>query len=95
MDNSNKASDIPRDVKNNIKQMSTEQGLYAKVIMLRREDLKFFATDKKKDESKFKFQGQSARSQQWFDIEFDWIELNFSTCEPDFYKKPFQSHDDT
>ena len=35
MDNSNEARDIPRDVKNNIKPMEMEQGLYAQVIMLR------------------------------------------------------------
>ena len=57
MDNSNKARDIPRDVKNNIKRMAMEQGLYAQVIMLHREDLKFVATDKIKNEAKFKFQG--------------------------------------
>ena len=45
MDNSNEARDIPRYVKNNIKQMSMEQGLYAKVIILRHYDLKFVATD--------------------------------------------------
>ena len=65
------------------------------MIILRREDLKFVATDKIKNEAKFKFQGISARSQRWFDLEFDWIEVNFSTCEPDFYKKCFQSHGDT
>ena len=63
--------------------------------MIRREDLNFVATDKNKNEAKFKFQGQSARSQQWFDLDLDWIEEKFSTCEPDFYKKPFQIHDDT
>ena len=47
-----------------------------------------------KNESKFKFQGQSARSQLWFDLDLDWIDVNFSTCEPGFYKKLFQSHDD-
>ena len=36
-----------------------------------------------------------ARSQRWFDLDLDWIEVNFSTREPDFYKKLFQSHDDT
>ena len=38
--------------------------------------------------------GQSARSQRWFDLDLDWIEVNFSTCEPDFYKNVFQSHGD-
>ena len=39
--------------------------------MLRRKDLKFVTTDKIQNEAKSKFQGQSARSQSWFDIEFD------------------------
>ena len=43
--------------------------------------------------SKFKFQGQSSRSQLWFDLDLYWIDMNFSTREPDFYKKLFQSHD--
>ena len=34
MDNVKKARDIPRDVKNNIKRMEMEQGLYAQVIVL-------------------------------------------------------------
>ena len=51
--------------------------------------------NKNKNEAKFKFQGQSARSQRCFDLDFDWIEVNFSTCEPDSYKKSFQFHDDT
>ena len=70
-----------------------EQSLYAQVIMFRQKDLKFDAADKNKNESKFKFQGQSARSQLWFDLDLDWIDMNFSTREPDFYKKLFQSHD--
>ena len=45
--------------------------------------------------AKFKFQGRSARSQRWFDLEFDWIEVNFRTCDPDFYKKLFLVHEDT
>ena len=72
-----------------------EQGLYAQVIMIRQKDFKFVATDKNKNEAKFKFQGQSEISQQWFDLDLDWIEVNFSTCEPDFHKKLFQSHDNT
>ena len=54
----------------------------------------FVAADKNKTEAKFKFQGQSARSQLWLDLNLDWIDINFSTREPDFYKKLFQSHDD-
>ena len=89
--NSNGDHDIPREVKNNIKRMATEQGLYAQVVKLCRNYLKFVATDKNKNEAKFKFQGLSARSQQWFDLDLDWTEVNFSTCEPDFYKKLFKS----
>ena len=64
-----------------------EQSLYAQVFKLRRKYLKFVATDKKKNEAKFEFQGQSARLQIWFYLDLDLIEINFSSCEPDFYKK--------
>ena len=94
-DNSNEARFIPPEMKNNIKQMAIEQGLHAQVIMLRRKDFNIFATDKIKNEAKFKFQGQSAISQRWIDLDFDWIEVNFSTHENDFYKKLFQRHDHT
>ena len=75
--------------------MEMEQGLFAQVIMLCQKDMKFVATDKNKTEAKFKFLGQPARSQQWFDLDLDCIEVNSSTREPNFYKKPFQIHDDT
>ena len=63
--------------------------------MIRREYLKFVAIDKNKNEAKLKYQDQSARSQRWFDLDLDWIEVNFRTREHDFYKKRFQGHDDT
>ena len=75
--------------------MATEFFLYAQVFKLRRKGLDFFATDKNKNEAEFKFQGQLERSQIWFDLDLDWIGINFSTPGPDFYKKRFQSHDDT
>ena len=56
--------------------------------------MKFVATDTNQNGAKFKFQGQYARSQIWFDLDLDWIDINFSTREPDFYNKLFQSHDD-
>ena len=31
----------------------------------------------------------------WFYLDFDWIEVNFSTRETDFCKENFQSHDNT
>ena len=55
----------------------------------------FITEDRNKNEAKFKFQGQYARSQRWFDLGFDYIEVNFSTREPDLYKKLVQRHDDT
>ena len=70
-----------------------KQSLYAQFIKFRRKDLKFDEADKNKNESKFKFQGQSGRSRLWFDLDLDWIDIHFSTREPDFYKKLFQSHD--
>ena len=39
--------------------------------------------------------GQSAISRHWFDLDFGWVEVNFITCEPGFYKKTFQRHDNT
>ena len=72
-----------------------EQSLYAQVVKLRRKDLIFIAADKNKNEAKFRFQGQSERSQLWFDLDLNWVEIIFSTREPDFYNKIFQSHDNT
>ena len=66
-----------------------EQVLYAQFEMISRKYLTFIAANKDKNEAKFKFQGQSARSQRWFDIDFDWIVVNFSTREPDFCKETF------
>ena len=81
-------------VKNNINLMARDQGLYSQFFMLRRKDMKITEANKNKNEAKFKFQGQSAISQCWFDLDFGWIEVNFITCEPDFYRITFQRHDD-
>ena len=72
-----------------------EQGLYAKMVKLHRKDFKFIAANNNKNEAKFKFQGQYARSQRLFDIDFDWIEVNFITREPDFHKKLLENHNDS
>ena len=72
--------------------MAMKQSLYAQVIKFWRKDLIFDAADKIY-ESKFKFQGQSARSQLWFDLDLDWIDIYFSTRAHNFYKKLFQSYD--
>ena len=73
--------------------MVMEQVLYTEVVLLSQKDLKFTEADKNKDKAKFKFQGQSARSQHWFDLDFDWIEVNSIPGEPKLYRKLFQSHD--
>ena len=88
-DNANEAHNIPLEVKNYTKRMATEHILYAHVVNIRRKDLKSIAVNKNNNEAKFKFQGQPIRSQRWFDLEFDWIEVNFSTRETDFYKETF------
>ena len=63
-----------------------EQGLYAQVVKLSWKDLKFIVENNNKNEAKFKFQGQSTRSQSWFDLDFDCFDVNFSTHEPNLYK---------
>ena len=57
--------------------------------------MKITEANKNKNGAKFKFQGQYARSQRWFDLDFDCIEEEFITSEPDFYRKIFQRHEDT
>ena len=57
--------------------------------------MKFIVQNENKNEAKFNFQCQSTRSQRWFDLDFDSIEVSFSTLEPDLYNKFFKSHDDT
>ena len=64
-DNANEAQFVPLEVKYNTKRMAMEQGLYAQVVNPRRKGLKFIAANKNKNEAKFKFQGQYARSQCW------------------------------
>ena len=68
-----------------------EQSLYAQVVRFCRKVLNVFATDKNKNEAKFKFQGKSERSQLWLDLDLNCVELNFSSREPDFYKKLFKA----
>ena len=72
-----------------------EQGLYTKILNLSREDLEFISANQNKNEAKFKFQGQYSRSQCWFDLDFDFIGVNFSTPEPDLHNRTFQIHSDT
>ena len=61
-----------------------EQGLYAQVVMI----LKVNSDDikEKYKTKKYNFQGQSARTKHWFDLDHEWLKENFMTREPDFYK---------
>ena len=64
--------------------MAMGQGLYAQVFMIRQKD-----SDNKKEKlktKKYNFQGQSSISIHWFDINHEWLEENFMTREPYFYK---------
>ena len=94
-DNENEAQFIPLGSKYNIKRMATEQGSYEHVVMLHQMDLKFIAESKNKNEDKFKFQGQSVISQRWFNLDLEWIEVDFITLEPDSHKNIFQIHENT
>ena len=69
--------------------MALEQGLYAKVVMiLRRESYDI----KEKDKTKiYNFQGKSARTKHWFNLDHEWLKENFMTREPDFYKKLYDN----
>ena len=61
-----------------------EQGLYAQVVMI----LKVNSDDikEKYKTKKYNFQGQSARTKHWFNIDHEWLKENFMAREPDFYK---------
>ena len=95
MNNTNEPHNTTTDVKNNLNRMVTEQGLYAQVVMVFHKDLKITKENININEDKFKFQGQSKRSQRWFDLDFNWIEEKFSTHKPDLYKTIYQRHDET
>ena len=68
--------------------MALEQGLYAKIIMICRRNLYDI---KEKDKTKiFNFQGKSARTKHWFDLDNEWLKENVITGETDFYKNMYQ-----
>ena len=67
--------------------MAMKQLLYEQFVKLSQKDLKTTEANKNNYVPKIKFQVQYARSQSWFDLDFDWMEINFITCEPDFYKE--------
>ena len=58
--------------------------------MLCQKNLRINEDNKNINGDKFKFQGQSVKSQRRFGLAFGWIGEIFSGREPDFYKKIFQ-----
>ena len=66
-----------------------EESSYAQVVRIRRKKWcrrKIRKTPKRK----YLFQGKSLISKHWFDLYIEWIEGNFSTRKPQFYKRLFQ-----
>ena len=86
----NEPQNISSDVKNNMKRMAIEKNYMHRLSCFWRKDLKFDAADKNKNKSKFKFLCQSGRSRLWFDLDLDWIDMNFSTHEPISIRKSFK-----
>ena len=64
--------------------MYLEQGLYAQVVMIHKRE----SDDvREKDKTiKFYFQGQSARTKHWFNLDHARLKENFTIREPDFYR---------
>ena len=51
-------------------------------------------SDDKKEKYKTKvynFQGKSARTKHWLDLDYEWLKENLMTHEPDFYKILYQT----
>ena len=49
------------------------------------------AKKEKENTKKYNFQGQSARSRRWFDLDHEWLDENFSTRKPYFYSRLYQN----
>ena len=50
--------------------MALENGSHAQVVMIHRREL---YDKKEKYKKKYNFQGQSARTKYWFDIDHEWL----------------------
>ena len=46
--------------------------------------------NEKENTKKYNSQGQSAIPKRWFDLDHEWLEENFSTRGPEFYKIIYQ-----
>ena len=85
----------PQNIPNNIKK-NIEKSHYKKVYMRRWLGfvLKYWfrGVNRQKTKRKYLFQGNYKILNNWFYIDIEWIEENFSTREPQFYKSLFQSN---
>ena len=87
----NEPQNIPTDIKKNIERIACEESVYAQVVRICRKNMIENKYTGKKTKRKYLFQGQSAKSKYCFDIDIEWVEGNFSTREPQFYKRLFQT----
>ena len=66
-----------------------EQGLHTQVAMIRRRESDYI---KEKDKTKkYNFQGKSARTKHWFNIDHEWLKENFMTRETYLYLKLYDT----
>ena len=79
------------DIKNNFK-ISLEESLYAQVVRIRPKSLVQKKYTREKPKRRYLFQGQSAISKHWFDLDIELVEEKFSTREPQFYNRLFQTN---
>ena len=81
--NPNKHQFIPSEVKVVLKIMAMEQGLCEKVVMIHQKH----SDNKKEKENKnnYNFPEKSTISIRWFDLDHEWLEEKFRTCDPGFY----------
>ena len=75
-----------------ILKIALEEILYAHVVRICRKSMVQKKDTGKQPKRKYLFQEQSARSKHWFDLDIEWFEEKFSTREPQFYKRLFQSN---
>ena len=69
-----------------------EEILYAQVARIRHKSIDQKKNTGEKPKIIYLFQGRSSRSKHWFDLDIKWIVDNFSTREPQFYKRLFQTN---
>ena len=69
--------------------MYLENELYAQVVMICRRDL--YDKNENYKTKIYNFQGKSARTKSWFDLDHEWLRENFMTRELYFYKKLHQT----